>query len=101
VEAGGSGGTYIRRRLLAGGQQCRASSQLHSHSIFAGAALADDWKEYENRGYAFTVYFPGDPTAAMFAERARIVEYPRCIRLVVADKNRSRRGRRPCRCTIR
>jgi hypothetical protein len=28
---------------------------------FAGAALADEWKEYENRDYGFTVHFPGDP----------------------------------------
>jgi hypothetical protein len=30
--------------------------------VFAGAALADEWKEYENRDYGFTVHFPGDPT---------------------------------------
>jgi hypothetical protein len=30
--------------------------------FFASAALADDWKEYENRDYGFTVHFPGDPT---------------------------------------
>jgi hypothetical protein len=30
--------------------------------FFSGAALADDWKEYENRDYAFTIHFPGDPT---------------------------------------
>jgi hypothetical protein len=30
--------------------------------FFTGAALADDWKDYENRDYAFTVHFPGDPT---------------------------------------
>jgi hypothetical protein len=30
-------------------------------TLFAGAALADEWKEYENRDYGFTVHFPGDP----------------------------------------
>jgi hypothetical protein len=30
--------------------------------FFTSAALADDWKEYENRDYSFTVHFPGDPT---------------------------------------
>jgi hypothetical protein len=30
--------------------------------FFAGAALADEWKEYGNRDYGFTVHFPGDPT---------------------------------------
>jgi hypothetical protein len=30
--------------------------------FFTSAALADDWKEYENRDYAFTVHLPGDPT---------------------------------------
>jgi hypothetical protein len=27
-----------------------------------GAALADDWKEYENQNYSFTIHFPVDPT---------------------------------------
>jgi hypothetical protein len=26
-----------------------------------GAALADDWKEYENRDHSFTIHFPADP----------------------------------------
>lgn len=30
--------------------------------LFTGPALDDDWKEYENRDYGFTVHFPGDPT---------------------------------------
>jgi hypothetical protein len=30
--------------------------------LFTGAALADDWKEYENRDYSFTIQFPIDPT---------------------------------------
>jgi hypothetical protein len=30
--------------------------------FFTSAAMADDWKEYENRDYSFTVHFPGDPT---------------------------------------
>lgn len=30
--------------------------------FFTGAALADDWKEYANRAYSFTVDFPGTPT---------------------------------------
>jgi hypothetical protein len=30
--------------------------------LFTSAAQADDWKDYENRDYAFTVHFPGDPT---------------------------------------
>ena len=30
--------------------------------LFASAALADDWKEYENRDYSFTIHFPVDPT---------------------------------------
>jgi hypothetical protein len=29
---------------------------------FAGLAAADDWKEYENRDYSFTIHFPVDPT---------------------------------------
>jgi hypothetical protein len=29
--------------------------------FFTGPVLADDWKEYENRDYGFTVHFPGDP----------------------------------------
>jgi len=31
--------------------------------FFAGSAAADDWKEYENRDYSFTIHFPMDPTA--------------------------------------
>jgi hypothetical protein len=31
--------------------------------FFTGAALADDWKEYENQDYSFTIHFPVDPTA--------------------------------------
>jgi hypothetical protein len=30
--------------------------------LFTGAALAEEWKQYENRYYAFTVNFPGTPT---------------------------------------
>jgi hypothetical protein len=30
--------------------------------FFTGAALADDWKEYENQDYSFTIHFPVDPT---------------------------------------
>jgi hypothetical protein len=30
--------------------------------LFAGTALADDWKEYKNRDYSFTVDFPASPT---------------------------------------
>jgi hypothetical protein len=30
--------------------------------IFTGGALADDWKEYENQDYSFTIHFPVDPT---------------------------------------
>jgi hypothetical protein len=30
--------------------------------FFTDAALADDWKEYENRDYSFTIHFPVDPT---------------------------------------
>jgi hypothetical protein len=26
--------------------------------LFTGAALADDWKEYENKDYSFTIHFP-------------------------------------------
>ena len=30
--------------------------------FFTGAALADDWREYENQDYSFTIHFPVDPT---------------------------------------
>jgi hypothetical protein len=30
--------------------------------LFAGSATADDWMEYENRDYSFTIHFPGEPT---------------------------------------
>jgi hypothetical protein len=30
--------------------------------FFAGSAAADDWKEYENRDYSFSIHFPADPT---------------------------------------
>jgi len=30
--------------------------------LFTGSAIADEWKEYENRDYSFTVHFPMDPT---------------------------------------
>jgi hypothetical protein len=42
----------------------RATSVIATALVlfFTSAALADDWKEYENRDYAFTVHFPGDPT---------------------------------------
>jgi hypothetical protein len=30
--------------------------------LFTGPMLAEEWKEYENRDYGFTVHFPGDPT---------------------------------------
>ena len=30
--------------------------------FFSGSAVADDWKEYENADYSFTIHFPVDPT---------------------------------------
>jgi hypothetical protein len=30
--------------------------------FFTGVALADDWREYENQDYSFTIHFPVDPT---------------------------------------
>jgi len=30
--------------------------------FLTGAALADDWKEYENQDYSFAIHFPVDPT---------------------------------------
>jgi hypothetical protein len=30
--------------------------------FFAGPAAADDWKEYENRDYSFSIHFPAGPT---------------------------------------
>jgi hypothetical protein len=38
--------------------------------FFTGAALADDWKEYENRDYSFTIHFPVDPTVETAAYQA-------------------------------
>jgi hypothetical protein len=38
--------------------------------FFAGAAQADDWKEYESREFGFTVHFPGDPTVEMSTYKA-------------------------------
>ena len=30
--------------------------------LFAVPLFAEEWKEYENRDYGFTVHFPGDPS---------------------------------------
>jgi hypothetical protein len=30
--------------------------------FFAGSAAADDWKDYENQDYSFSIHFPADPT---------------------------------------
>jgi hypothetical protein len=30
--------------------------------FFAGSAVADDWKEYDNAEYSFAIHFPVDPT---------------------------------------
>jgi hypothetical protein len=30
--------------------------------FFAGSAMADDWKDYENTEYSFAIHFPVDPT---------------------------------------
>jgi hypothetical protein len=38
--------------------------------FFTGAALADDWKEYENQDYSFTIHFPVDPTDLSSRRRA-------------------------------
>jgi hypothetical protein len=38
--------------------------------FFTGAALADDWKEYENQDYSFTIHFPVDPTTETAAYQA-------------------------------
>jgi hypothetical protein len=29
--------------------------------FYAGSAAADDWKEYENRDYSFSIHFPAEP----------------------------------------
>jgi hypothetical protein len=29
--------------------------------FFAGSAVAEDWKEYENKEYSFAIHFPADP----------------------------------------
>ena len=38
--------------------------------FFTNAALADDWKEYENRDYSFTIHFPVEPTVETATYRA-------------------------------
>jgi hypothetical protein len=38
--------------------------------FFTGSAMADDWKDYENRDFAFTIHFPGDPTVEAATYRA-------------------------------
>jgi hypothetical protein len=38
--------------------------------FFTGSAMADDWKEYENRDYSFTIHFPVDPTVETAAYQA-------------------------------
>jgi hypothetical protein len=30
--------------------------------FFAGSAMADDWREYDNAEYSFAIHFPLDPT---------------------------------------
>jgi hypothetical protein len=35
-----------------------------------GAALADDWKEYENQDYSLTIHFPVDPTVKIAVYQA-------------------------------
>jgi hypothetical protein len=30
--------------------------------FFVGSAAAEDWKEYDNPEYSFTIHFPADPT---------------------------------------
>ena len=29
--------------------------------FFAGSAVAQEWKEYENHEYSFAIHFPGEP----------------------------------------
>jgi hypothetical protein len=38
--------------------------------FFTGTALADDWREYENQNYSFTIHFPVDPTVETTTYRA-------------------------------
>jgi hypothetical protein len=38
--------------------------------LFTGSALANDWKEYDNRDYSFTIHFPADPTVETATYRA-------------------------------
>lgn len=38
--------------------------------LFAGAAQADDWKEYENRELGFSAHFLEDPTVEAAAYKA-------------------------------
>jgi hypothetical protein len=53
-------GAYIRRGCLQEDHMVRLIPVLLAF-FFTSATLADDWKEYENRDYSFTVHFPGNP----------------------------------------
>ena len=38
--------------------------------LFTGSAAADEWKEYENPDYSFTIHFPMDPTVEIATYQA-------------------------------
>jgi hypothetical protein len=38
--------------------------------FLTGPVMADDWKEYENQDYSFTIHFPVDPTVETAAYQA-------------------------------
>jgi hypothetical protein len=38
--------------------------------LFTGSAVADEWKEYENPDYSFTIHFPMDPTVEIATYQA-------------------------------
>ena len=50
------------------------------------AALADDWKEYENPNYSFTIHFPVEPTVATYqAAYGRLIS---CAAIGIAQLGR-------------
>jgi hypothetical protein len=54
--------TYNLRSPLTGGCAAVRLISILLALFFAGSAAADDWKDYENPDYAFTIHFPLDPT---------------------------------------
>ena len=56
--------------------------------FLTGPVMADDWKEYENQDYSFTIHFPVDPTVETATYQAADERLISCAAIGIAQLGR-------------